>query len=57
MEASKETGLKNSTLFRNNWVMLDEMLQGNASKFAMPLEYENLSIVFVFHFVLLYVFP
>ena len=48
VEASKETGLKISTLFRNKWVMLDEMFQGNASKFAMPLENENLRIVFRF---------
>ena len=47
-----------NTLFRNKRFMLDEIVQRNASKFAIFLEYENPSIVFfVLHFMLLYFSP
>ena len=45
------------TLFRNKRFMLDEMLQRNASKFAILLEYENPSSFFRFSFHATLFFP
>ena len=45
------------TLFRNKRFMLDEKFQGNASKFAIFLENENLHSFFHFSFLATVFFP
>ena len=45
------------TLFRNKRFMLDEMLKQNAPKFAILLEYENLSRFFISFHAMYFIFP